>query len=138
MSTQITVTVAPNALMPAIPGGGLWAGACPRYWLTGTTTVTVSDAEVTDIEGLSALRREIDLLVGGDGAGRPGSFRRASPTQVQVVASDGTVLKVIGVPSTQVLPAIGAPEDPSIRTTIGQATYRALLADARFQVAVLP
>lgn len=123
---QISVTVRPTAAFPEIFGGGTWCAA--RFWGLGSTTVTVADAEATEIEGLSALRREIDLMVGGDGAGRPGSFRRASPTAVEVVAADGTVIKTLGCLSTQVDPALGASVDPSTRTTIGQATHRALLA----------
>jgi hypothetical protein len=132
----ITVTIMPTALIPAIYGDAMWcAGRCFRG---GITTLDLIDAEQTEIEQLSALNDEVALIDGGP-LGRPVTFRRATDTVVEVVATDtGAVLRTLGVPSSWGLPAVGQTADPSTRTTIGQASYRALLADRRLLVEVLP
>jgi hypothetical protein len=111
MSTQITVAVAPTSLMPEIPG-------------CGSTQVTVTDDEVTPLELLVEQRTQTARLIGTSAAPAPGGW----PAE----GGPGSAGLVGGWP-----PIPPGSESPWYRTSIGQATYRALLADSRFQVAVV-
>jgi hypothetical protein len=132
MSTTIAVTVAPNALMPAIPGGGAWGAE--RFWPTGTTEVELSDDEFTALETVMAQQIETYRGMTVPATNYPTISSLPPPS-----SGSGWPAGCTGQPGPHGWPPLPDGELPRDRTTIGQAAYRALLAcPLPISVAVLP
>ncbi len=117
----ISVTVAPTAAMPEIPGGGLWRAG--RFWPLGATTITVVDNEWYEPEYFAAAYWE--SRSGLHDTWTPRKLQPQSPDLIAAMnAETGGISPYDIAPSTA---APGAYEDTATRTTIGQRALAELL-----------
>jgi hypothetical protein len=131
MSTTIAVTVAPNALMPEIPGGGVWGAE--RFWPVGTTEVTVLDDELSPLEIVMAQQvstyRMLTVPAANGGLAPPTPGHSAGEWPATCT----------GVPGPFGWPPLPAGELPRDRTTLGTRAFAVLLGcPLPISVAVLP